>query len=66
MKNKITNYLIRLYGIIADKIYIWHPESIDDDVISSFRKKMHSIGLDIAYMKFVSSCDERGFVLCRP
>ena len=38
MKNKITNYLISLYGIIADKIYIWHPESIDESFISQYDK----------------------------
>lgn len=36
MKNKITNYIIKLYGIIADKIYIWHPESIDKSFISQY------------------------------
>lgn len=38
MKNKITNYVISLYGIIADKIYIWHPESIDESFISQYAK----------------------------
>lgn len=38
MKNKITNYVINLYGIIADKIYIWHPESIDESFISQYAK----------------------------
>lgn len=38
MKNKITNYVISLYGIIADKIYIWHPESIDESFISQYSK----------------------------
>ena len=38
MKNKITNYVISLYGIIADKIYIWHPESIDESFISQYDK----------------------------
>lgn len=36
MKNKITNYIIKLYGIIADKVYIWHPESLDKSFISQY------------------------------
>ena len=62
--SKLVSIIPPCYDAEFIRTYLTHPESIDDDVISSFRKKMHSIGLDIAYMKFVSSCDEREDLFC--
>ena len=61
--SKLVSIIPPCYDAEFIRTYLTHPKSIDD-VISSFRKKMHSIGLDIAYMKFVSSCDEREDLFC--
>ena len=62
--SKLVSILPPCYDAECVRTYLTRPESIDAAVVSAFRKKMHSIGLDIAYMKFVSSCDEREDLFC--